>query len=213
MSITRLCKWLAGAAVVLFIFVVFPNPHPPVRGRTSCLSNEKQIMLGMLMYAQDNDSHLPGSGAWHDAIYPYIRNKQIFDCPAAALNAGPDYAMASRWSGADPKGIPLSYQAVVLYEVAAGWPVLRHPFDETGRYDDWYSYLRSQVRPLGINLGYADGHCRWRSEFPSQVLTQGRDPDAPRARPRPSAFDEFRWKLRRLFFRHEERASRLRIIC
>ena len=42
------------------LFPVFSQARERAR-RTSCLSNLKQIGLGMLMYSQDNDEHLP---AW-----------------------------------------------------------------------------------------------------------------------------------------------------
>jgi prepilin-type processing-associated H-X9-DG protein len=138
-----------------------------------------------------------------------IRNNTVYHCPAAAPNAGPDYAMVAVWSGAATNSINLNYNAVVLYEVAGGQPALRHPSGERGRYDDLYSYLRSIGKPVGMNLGYADGHCKWRSEFPPQVLSEGRDPHALSART-PSAFDSFRWQLRRLFFGRGEMAREVR---
>lgn len=213
MRMIRYGKWAAGAIVAMAVLLVFPNPHRPLQGSTSCLSNTKQIMLGMLMYAQDNDCHLPACAAWETDIHPLIRNKQVFECPVAPRGSGPDYAMVSRWSSADLQHIESSFQAVVLYEVAGGQPVLRHPSYERERYDDLYCYLRSSSKPPGMNLGYADGHCKWRSPFPSQVLTEGRDPHALKPPREPSGLDKFRWELRRLFFGHGERASRPRSTC
>ena len=69
-----------------------------------CISNEKQLALGMLMYAQDYDGTFPvgtrgnhfganhrkdtpldskyhaGQG-WAGTIYPYVKNEQVFQCP------------------------------------------------------------------------------------------------------------------------------------
>lgn len=55
----------------------------------NCGSNLKQIGLAFMQYAQDNDEKFPPvqSGGnfygWADAIYPYVKSKQIFRCPSA----------------------------------------------------------------------------------------------------------------------------------
>jgi prepilin-type processing-associated H-X9-DG protein len=61
---------------------------------TSCVSNCKQLAMGMLMYAQDYDEKLPPmktSAKFQKAVMPYIKNAKIFLCPATqkpyALNA------------------------------------------------------------------------------------------------------------------------------
>jgi len=93
------------AILAAILFPVFAQAREAAR-KTSCLSNEKQISLGVLMYAQDYDEHLqdmvlsePGGGCkttcwagngcayqdgggwWFGRIYPYIKNYQIFTCP------------------------------------------------------------------------------------------------------------------------------------
>jgi len=172
-------KWIVGVIALLVAVLVFPNP-PRFRKASwgQCLSNEKQIMMGMLMYAQDSDGRLPPCTDWQAAVMTKVLYDYIFHCPAAPRGAGPDYAMVARWSGVATEDIEPDFNAVVLYEVAEGQPDLRHPFGERDRYDSRYNYLRSLGKPAGMNLGYADGHCKWRSQFPPEVLTQGRDPRA-----------------------------------
>ncbi len=72
------------------LFPVFARARENAR-RTSCVSNMKQIGLGVTMYAQDNDGRYPmasnadGSGRrWPDYIYPYVKSAQIFVCPSVA---------------------------------------------------------------------------------------------------------------------------------
>jgi prepilin-type processing-associated H-X9-DG protein len=82
------------------LFPVFARARENAR-RSSCQSNLKQIGLGLLQYTQDYDEKLPdnqnynaGSGCgpggsspcalvrWSDAIQPYMKSAQIFDCPS-----------------------------------------------------------------------------------------------------------------------------------
>lgn len=58
--------------------------------RNSCLSNMKQLGLGMMQYMQDYDEiypmhvSLPPSGdnkAWPQMIDPYTKSTQLFGCP------------------------------------------------------------------------------------------------------------------------------------
>jgi len=80
------------------LFPVFSRARENAR-RTSCLSNLKQIGLGVLQYNQDADESYPyalgqinGStqdwGLWRYLIYPYVRNTQIFTCPSWPYQSG-----------------------------------------------------------------------------------------------------------------------------
>jgi len=73
---------------------VFARAREKAR-QTSCLSNLKQLGLGLLMYVQDYDEKFPtyywGEGnagqpnscTWWAGIYPYVKNAQIYACPSA----------------------------------------------------------------------------------------------------------------------------------
>jgi len=83
------------------LFPVFARARENAR-RTSCLSNLKQIGLGMMMYVQDYDEIYPprltgwqgtppggdwGNSAntywyWPQMMYPYTKNMQVFVCPS-----------------------------------------------------------------------------------------------------------------------------------
>lgn len=54
----------------------------------SCLSNEKQLILGLIQYTQDNDEKFPpgvaGGGygiGWASLDYPYVKSTGVFHCP------------------------------------------------------------------------------------------------------------------------------------
>ncbi len=111
------------AILAAILFPVFAKAREKAR-QTSCLSNQKQIMLGVLMYAQDYDDTLPigcsywyapgGGGAatrtdsamWVTLIMPYVKNDQLFVCPSNKRT------MTNPWGGT----IALSYSASMNYE-------------------------------------------------------------------------------------------------
>ncbi|MGI5819354.1 MAG: DUF1559 domain-containing protein [Armatimonadota bacterium] len=78
------------AILAAILFPVFARAREKAR-QTSCLSNVRQIGLGVRMYVEDFDgypmhSSLSGQSPrtrWPDYIYPYTRNTQLFLCPSA----------------------------------------------------------------------------------------------------------------------------------
>ena len=52
-----------------------------------CQSNLKQIGLGVLMYVQDHDGKYPNHATWEKQLAPYLRNSEIFHCPADKVGA------------------------------------------------------------------------------------------------------------------------------
>jgi len=83
------------------LFPVFARARENAR-RASCMSNLKQMALGLMMYTQDYDetyphsqfgnTSLPPDGYfwytntwyWPQMIYPYTHNSEIFFCPSSA---------------------------------------------------------------------------------------------------------------------------------
>lgn len=81
------------------LFPVFARARENAR-RASCESNLKQIGLGLLQYTQDYDekltrAHYGGNGPsdavlkykWMDAIYPYVKSEEVFNCPSHDFEA------------------------------------------------------------------------------------------------------------------------------
>jgi len=82
------------AILAAILFPVFARAREKAR-QASCLSNVKQLGLGILMYVQDYDERMPvfapgwgvnpsppGTGCdWWEGIYPYVKNYQIYVCP------------------------------------------------------------------------------------------------------------------------------------
>jgi len=89
------------AILASILFPVFARARENAR-RASCQSNLKQIALGVFQYTQDYDEKYPkvivngGTGSppatttsdpsnpygWADALQPYLKSTQIFQCPS-----------------------------------------------------------------------------------------------------------------------------------
>ncbi len=93
------------AILAAILFPVFAQAREKAR-QTGCLSNVKQIGLGVQMYAQDYDEYVPrnayadpprvlegnhfvdcSSPRWMDVLYPYIKNVDVFNCPSDPFSA------------------------------------------------------------------------------------------------------------------------------
>src|SRR4028118_772147 len=82
------------AILAAILFPVFARARANAR-KASCLSNEKQVGLGILQYTQDYDETYPtgmtegfdSAGAtrrgmgWAGQISPYVKSAQVFVCP------------------------------------------------------------------------------------------------------------------------------------
>jgi len=71
--------------------------------QTSCLSNVKQLNLGLFMYASDNRGSYPTNGAarWHSLLLTYVTDAKVYVCPTCSYTRG--YAVNtnfSSWSSA-----------------------------------------------------------------------------------------------------------------
>jgi prepilin-type N-terminal cleavage/methylation domain-containing protein len=76
------------AILAAILFPAFARARENAR-RASCISNLKQIGLGLQQYTQDYDERILGqniSTGRHFGIIlqPYIKSKQVFMCPSAA---------------------------------------------------------------------------------------------------------------------------------
>jgi prepilin-type N-terminal cleavage/methylation domain-containing protein/prepilin-type processing-associated H-X9-DG protein len=115
------------AILASILFPVFARARENAR-RTSCISNLKQIGLGLMQYTQDYDEKYPANApfpmqtnndpampsgkfivtytaddhyvTWMDLTMPYLKSLQIFVCPSARSNAiHPSYGYSSALGG------------------------------------------------------------------------------------------------------------------
>ncbi len=119
------------AILAAILFPVFAKARESAR-KSSCLSNQNQIMKAVMQYTQDYDERYPmvrgggsapnatnkvcpdGPGTWRSAIQPYIKNTQVFRCPSNIVgSSGEDmlpahYAWATT-GGGNPEGSGFSW--------------------------------------------------------------------------------------------------------
>src|ERR1700712_5379028 len=96
------------AILAAILFPVFAKAREKAR-QISCASNEKQLGLGFMQYAQDNDENMPAGfcggtngchltwgSEWPIQIYPYTRSSALYKCPdeTNTANNGVDTGIA-----------------------------------------------------------------------------------------------------------------------
>ena len=138
------------AILAAILFPVFAKAREKAR-QSSCLSNVKQIMIGVMAYCQDYDEKIPlmwsnnpshiATGQtvatnyyiWCELIMPYTKNDQIFQCPSKQFQAMPynSYPTAYQWAGCIPNSTSLGAigspaQTILIYDglgtMDAWWP-------------------------------------------------------------------------------------------
>ena len=120
------------AILAAILFPVFAQARERARA-ASCLSNMKQIGLGVMQYTQDYDEKYPMSVrtdssystnyAWSskEVIGPYMKSKQIFRCPSDSFSGTFDSATTGVAASRDPQ--PSSYMANAITFNGTGNPV------------------------------------------------------------------------------------------
>ncbi len=99
---------LVLVTIAVIAAILFPGfcSNPQKARQVSCASNMKQLGLGIMQYAQDNDEQMPDIAAapgskntWRSAIFPYVKSTQLYQCPSRDDK------------GTAPDGFPRSYAA------------------------------------------------------------------------------------------------------
>lgn len=212
----RLAFTLIELLVVIAIIAILAAILFPVFARArekalqiSCLSNLKQISTAMQMYAQDYDEWMPAvnfanypNGLWRSPIWnqygwgymwiplqPYIKNIQIYACPAARLQI-----LGRNGYQFGPINLSYGYNEYI-YNLQHGWSSLASLGGSqygvasiavvadsrfVGIFNDWdggstgggtgypLNYLAritladgNKPRHDGANVGFADGHAKF----------------------------------------------------
>jgi len=127
------------AILAAILFPVFSRAREKAR-QTNCLSNTKQLMLAVTMYATDYDETNvsqwydadgsttlgPGDYTWRTATLPYVKNAQIFQCPSKkqtnTFNGGMDQGANSgygtnsvHWAAGGPTPPPGQSEGSIAY--------------------------------------------------------------------------------------------------
>jgi prepilin-type N-terminal cleavage/methylation domain-containing protein/prepilin-type processing-associated H-X9-DG protein len=185
------------AILAAILFPVFAQAREKARS-TSCLSNERQIMTGVKMYAQDYDEQslyyvwLPnGPGGvtspWQEAVNPYIKNQQIWICPSApkdqasygvnCVSAAHPPVVVSTYCW--PGWIPFTYYNWFDGQVKfAGFPAPRSPAT-TNPWDVYTGteFVASPSESAFLIEGYMVAYSNYPNAVFGSACTTGLNPD------------------------------------
>lgn len=174
------------ALLAAILFPVFSRVRENAR-RSSCQSNLKQIGLGLGMYITDHDDILPrldygpvassaggdsniaaGYYKWMDAIYPYVKSEQLFNCPSSRFMPGVgSYTTDGRvkqyvYGTGRMYG---SYAANYCYRPASGYAQWSPPFASTyyGNTQVHMSSIESASDTIAVMDQARNGGVNWNS--------------------------------------------------
>ena len=156
------------AIIVILASILFPvvNRGGYDARRSSCQSNQKQIALAFLVYAQDYDDRLPpvtsSSAGWASLVRPYAKSWWLWDCPSTPTNSGAttDYFFNGRLARYPTSRIVLPNKTLLLGEgddgCRASAELRSFPL----------AALRNKKSPAwrhreGANYAFTDGHVKW----------------------------------------------------
>ena len=180
------------AILTAILFPVFARARENAR-RASCMSNLKQIGLGMMQYTQDYDEKYPPAYNyftadtlvwWEDEIQPYTKSWQIFICPSQST----PITYNKHRDGLSPATITTSYAVneTVIQTGSAATSLasflqpsttivaadsnsmeLFQKYSDDPASPSWAgaTLVRVDKRHLdGANFLFADGHVKWRKQ-------------------------------------------------
>jgi prepilin-type N-terminal cleavage/methylation domain-containing protein/prepilin-type processing-associated H-X9-DG protein len=149
-TLTELLVVIAIIAIIAAIlFPVFAQAQKKSKA-IACLSNIKQISLGILMYLQDYDEKMPHRDQYQELVYPYLKNNRVYRCPkvkGSPENQG--YALESRLTGKELYQIKNIGQTPLLWD---SWNLEKNATDPG---------ISFAARHNGFgNIAFVDGHAR-----------------------------------------------------
>ena len=187
------------AILAAILFPVFAKARAKAQ-QTTCLSNVKQLDLGCLMYASDNDDMVAPAwdttggmcSQWASVIYPYVKNLQIYGCPAS--NDVPVWTTAYGYPGMHILNGDYGYNPSLGFNTGGCgcgnarvdvWPALKqsminHPSGMINVFavqlPGYYGFTNPDAAQVnnypyncenrhnnGGNVGFCDGHATWLS--------------------------------------------------
>jgi prepilin-type N-terminal cleavage/methylation domain-containing protein/prepilin-type processing-associated H-X9-DG protein len=150
------------AILAAILFPVFAKAREKAR-QSSCLNNQRQIAVAILMYAQDHDEVLPD----HSSVWPEINvDRNILMCPTKGKKVANAYVYSSGLSSltlgelADPSGTLMTMDG--QHAATTGPPPT---------YDN-VAYMVTDIDARHSNkfvATYADGHVDVMSLYPSTL--------------------------------------------
>jgi prepilin-type processing-associated H-X9-DG protein len=149
---------VAGTSVSAALLLLMPIPAAmllPALAKAKhkaagvqCMSNVKQLNLGVMMYSSDNNDHFPSGTIWCDALRAYVTNEKAYICSQGKPGQRCHYALNAQLVGRELKDVQAPAETVLIFETDGGWNV------SGGR-----ELLPAKPRHSGAyTVGFADGH-------------------------------------------------------
>jgi prepilin-type N-terminal cleavage/methylation domain-containing protein/prepilin-type processing-associated H-X9-DG protein len=175
------------AILAAILFPVFARARAKAQ-QTNCLSNLKQIQLGLIMYCDDHDQKYPvgdtaniagdtASQDWYMELVPYLKNSQIYLCPSDGNPFADNYGAFSAvsyggncvWSQTDQAiGLPatlsqdtIQYPAEMINVADSDSWMIDKDCPTTITTTTGSAYAFNPFHNVGFNGSYADGHAKW----------------------------------------------------
>jgi prepilin-type N-terminal cleavage/methylation domain-containing protein/prepilin-type processing-associated H-X9-DG protein len=182
------------AILAAILFPVFARARAKAQ-QNNCLSNVKELVLSMLMYSADYDqewftydaaqsARIVANAAneqlgWACAIFPYVKNSQIFICPSTqagytianvygqstATYAGSDYVMNGSGNptiGSNLNWVPYPAEQWTIADMGAVNQFQTNGTSGACPTDAWGTAPRiGNPHNNGANVGFEDGHSKW----------------------------------------------------
>ncbi len=169
------------AILAAILFPVFARAREKARA-VSCLSNIKQLGLGIMMYCQDYDEFFPFNGPhggditqkwWSGRIYPYVKNQQLYRCPSRktmVIGYSINWRISGWSSGLEMAQLEYPAETIIIGDseptqkytigisigTSLDW-IMHSPYDTTT-----YTWCPPFPRHNeGANLAFCDGHAKW----------------------------------------------------
>lgn len=188
------------ALLAAIIFPVFTRSRETARA-IACVSNLKQIGLGLMQYSEDYNGFHPVAGAaigwdeidsatqnhsWMQQMQAYVKNQQIFQCPSDGdskysyfLSARVAYLEAGEFAAMNLKRV----QYPTAFVVAGDTFSYTGGFSATDADKDDYSqncvggepngtpWIEWRRHNGGQNIAFADGHVKRFQTFNPELMT------------------------------------------
>jgi prepilin-type N-terminal cleavage/methylation domain-containing protein/prepilin-type processing-associated H-X9-DG protein len=165
------------AILAAILFPVFARARAKAM-QNSCLSNVKQLGLGMLMYAEDYDGWhayneyndpVYGWNCWYRKVLPYVKNEQIYTCPSDAVATGScSYGIAASYAnnetshmGGLPGGAGWRFVNFRKLDFPAERMMLCDAVSVHNFYWDGCAQYVSDRHNEGANMCFTDGHAKF----------------------------------------------------
>jgi len=177
------------AILAAILFPVFAKARERATA-TSCLSNQKQLANGFMMYMDDNGDRLPrwwtptggpdnGPRDWATDTWPYVKNIDVYKCPVRPKrNRGVAFNLWMAWpSGVQPAKLKQPTKTCLFSEpdhpTTPNIPAVDvdrvAPYGWAGP-EDWKRFWWGKDRHRGgANMAFCDGHAAWVKYDPNTV--------------------------------------------